>query len=202
MVPPLLFYRIFVFDLVVFSTKAWLQKISIVDYISRIISSLNSSLVFIPALHPELYLKIFAIQGSNYLLNCANWKPLLPTLRSGNWKWEASPSSSESDRPDSASFSCYSWVLTMVKNLSFSLHHFQYFLCSLCCYLSLCSCHFHICPFWHWYSEMLGIPFIHISSTTCTYNNFYRGVYCLHLFRLLHLFPYYHILEQTTILWM
>ena len=101
--PLLLSSCILVFDLVIFSTKYWMQNISIFDWLSKKITSLRSISVFMSTLRPEIWLKIFAMQGLNSLFNHDDWKPLLPTLGSEIWKWEAPYSSSDSDRSESSS---------------------------------------------------------------------------------------------------
>ena len=90
-----------------------------VNWLSKRITSLKSSLVFMSVLRLALYLNIFAMRGSNFSFSFANWNPLLPTLRSANLKWEASSSSLELDRSYSSSFSCCVSLFYVVNVFSF-----------------------------------------------------------------------------------
>jgi hypothetical protein len=119
MVPPLLLSLILDFDLLILFTKAALQKRSMVDSLSRRMTSLRSSLIEEPVCFKRL-----VILGSNFLLSCVSWRAW------STWKCVAS-SPSDSEMSESASFNCVSWLLTVVNALLMDLRSFLSFLALL-----------------------------------------------------------------------
>ncbi len=123
MVPPLLFSCMLWLDLKVDSTRAgsWIR--SIVDWLSKSITFLKSSLILVPC----ICLKSFAIHSSNSIAIhftpiCVNWNP------SSNWKCKSSSSDSESDKSESCMLVIWGCVKAFFR-----------FLVSLASFLTLCT---------------------------------------------------------------
>ena len=128
MVPSLLLRRIEYLDLLIFWTRKRLQKIPIVDWLSKRIIYLKSS--WAVSLLLEICFNSYAILAANSVSSCANWKLCLLTLLSACWKWESS-SVSESDMSEllflvmlaeclhSESFYLWYWFPSRVSSRSY-----------------------------------------------------------------------------------
>jgi hypothetical protein len=117
MVSLLLFSLMLELYLLIFLTKAELQKRSIANWLSKSMTSRRSSLIVEPAC-----LKSFTIIGSNCLSTYANWRSASIS------KCDASSSHYHSEISDSASFNCASWVLTVANAFLMDLMSFLSFL--------------------------------------------------------------------------
>ena len=99
--PPLLLSCILLLDLNIYATSSGLQNKFIVDWLSKSMISLRSSLLLTSC----AWLKSFEIRGSNSWFNCVNWNP-----QSTIWKCEFSSSLLSSDRSEYDSCSCWNCV--------------------------------------------------------------------------------------------
>ena len=109
-VPPLLFRRMVESLLKIFATIYLLHMRSIVNWLSKSMTSLRSSLILLFV--ACVCLKIFAMRGSNFSLNCVKCNPV--------WKWEllSWSKSDKSEPPSPSRASLVNWVLTVGKFFS------------------------------------------------------------------------------------